>query len=487
MIKKYSWLLLSVTLAVFILILALPYIRQGQIGSFEYVRKGEELFHKGKVKEAIRYFEKAYASSPENRDIITNLLYAYSEYSAAFAEAKDYDKAIEYMSKACDVELTSSTVQNLAIMYSKRSIAKAVNDDLRGARKDFEKALEAASSSGRALRNFSVSLYNDAIYKAKEGKNNLAIVLLKESSLAYPNALTFESLGDVYYKKTDFDRARFYYGKAMAFEPKDRNVRERLQKAIKELELARREESKQSPHFELRYDKNISIDADSVKKVLERCYIDVGGDLKYFPDSKTIVFLYSHDDFRNIFKMPSVVRAFYDGNIRIPLPEIMPSGEELSSYIYHEYTHAVVSAKTNNNCPVWLSEGLAVWEEYKDRNAAMVELFNESIYEIPLLLGDMDKAFKLKDNSEEDLRSYYLLAYSVVKYIVDNWGIEGMRNILIRIRDGQHIINAIDDEFLLSEKEFEKRWQRYVLEKYLKQAKSGIVLEGTRGIVNGEG
>ena len=184
--------------------------------------------------------------------------------------------------------------------------------------------------------------------------------------------------------------------------------------------------------------------------------------------------------------MPSVVRAFYDGNIRIPLPEAMLSGEELSTYIYHEYTHAVVSAKTDNNCPVWLSEGLAVWEEYRDRDAAMVELFNKSIYKTSLSLGEMDKAFKVKDNSEENLRSYYLLAYSVVKYIVDNWGIESMRNILVRIKGGQHIINAIDDEFLLSEKEFEKRWQRYVLEKYLKQARSGALLKESGEIIHVE-
>jgi hypothetical protein len=44
-----------------------------------------------------------------------------------------------------------------------------------------------------------------------------------------------------------------------------------------------------------------------------------------------------------------------------------------------------------------------------------------------------------------------------------------MRRILDRIRGGQHVINAIDDEFLLSEKEFERRWQDYVIEKFLRK------------------
>jgi len=100
-------------------------------------------------------------------------------------------------------------------------------------------------------------------------------------------------------------------------------------------------------------------------------------------------------------------------------------------------------------------------------------LFNNYASETAISLDDLEKSFTLKDNSEESLRLHYLLAYSFVKYIVDNWGLGGMRNILSRIKDGQHIINAIDDEFLLSEKEFEKRWHNYILEKYIEQARPG--------------
>ena len=82
--------------------------------------------------------------------------------------------------------------------------------------------------------------------------------------------------------------------------------------------------------------------------------------------------------------------------------------------------------------------------------------------------------------------SAYFLGCALVSAHLDNWGIESMRNILTRIKGAQHVINAIEDELLLSQNEFEKRWQHYVLEKYLKQARSGVVLEGTGGIANGE-
>ena len=157
--------------------------------------------------------------------------------------------------------MNSSTIQNLAIMYSKRAISKAERDDMPASRKDFENALKTASCSSPALSNLSISLYNDAIANVKEGKDDLGIMLLKESDLAYPSVATFESLGDVYYKKTDLEKARFYYGKALAYDPQDIKIKKKMQKAVKELELAGREESKESPHFELRYDKSLQVDS----------------------------------------------------------------------------------------------------------------------------------------------------------------------------------------------------------------------------------
>ncbi|MCM8761190.1 MAG: hypothetical protein NC933_03555 [Candidatus Omnitrophica bacterium] len=62
-----------------------------------------------------------------------------------------------------------------------------------------------------------------------------------------------------------------------------------------------------------------------------------------------------------------------------------------------------------------------------------------------------------------------VLAYTLVEYIVDEWGLPGLRDILSKIAGGQHAVNAIDDAFLMSEKEFERRWGAFVENKYLKK------------------
>jgi len=465
MTKKYTWLLLAAEAAIIAAIFGAQYYRnRPQAGSFEYVRKGMDLLHKGRVRDSLRYFEKAYLASPESEDIRLSLIYACSRYASDLADKKDYNKAILYLTRACDVEMTSDTAQNLAVMYSKRAEEKlAAGREAAGVRKDFEAGRDLVAGSGRAARGFGISLYNDAVAMFKKGKDDAAILLLKESALAYPHHLTFEALGDVYYKKTDFEKARFFYAKAEALDPQDSRLREKTKKAARELELAGLGRSIASPHFELRYRKGMALDEDSTKRTLEKCYFDVGSDLKYFPSSKTIVFLYTYGDFRKVFKMPLMVRAFYDGNIHIPLPDPALGGEDFSRYLRHEYTHAVVSAMTGSNCPVWLSEGLAVWEEYKDNEEIVSGFFRGPFPETGLSLNALEKAFTLDGRNEDELRAYYLLSYSVVKYMIDNWGIGGIRNILGRVKEGRHIVNAIEDEFLLSEKEFEQRWHSYLL------------------------
>ena len=58
---------------------------------------------KGKFKDAVAFFEKAYRSSPDNKTIAQDLVYAYSRYGSVLAESEDYDRSIEYLKKAYDI------------------------------------------------------------------------------------------------------------------------------------------------------------------------------------------------------------------------------------------------------------------------------------------------------------------------------------------------------------------------------------------------
>ena len=435
-------------------------------GSYEFVRKGEALLDRGKYKEAVGYFEKAYESSPENEVIKSDLVYSYSKYGMILAESKYYADAIEYLAKAYNLLPDSNTKQNLAIIYAKKALAEACNGDSVKAIEDFTEARSAASGSNNASKNLGISIFNDAVDEYRAGKEEVAILCLKEAMLAYEDSRILELLGDIYYKRASLGNASFCWEKARILDPSSETLPAKLEKLGKEMELANTEDVKQLPHFELRYDRNLPIDPELTGEVLEKAYLDVGKDLAYFPAAKTVIFFYSENNFRYIFKLPNMVTAFYDGNIRMPFPEKVGSRNKFIHYIYHEYTHAVVSAKTNNNCPVWFSEGIAVWEEFKKQDPTMKYILTDIFDNPGFSIQAIEDAFARQGDANKDMRPYYLMAYTIVKFIVDTWGVEGLRGVLTRIGKGQHIVNAIDDEILLSEKDFNKRWGDYLRSKY---------------------
>ncbi|MFA5147061.1 MAG: hypothetical protein WC515_06795 [Candidatus Omnitrophota bacterium] len=434
-------------------------------GSFEYVRKGDDLLDKGKYREAVGSFEKAYEASPDNREIKLGLIYAYSKYAASFAEKDDHDRAVEYLAKAREVLPNAHTGQNLALMLARRSLKRARSGDWAGAITDLREARTLTEGSAAASRNLGISLFNDAFGEYKEGREKIAIFLLKGAELAYPDARILRFIGDIYYRRNEPETAAFYWARGLAMDPADKTLAEDLEKAAKEAGLAASKEKIELPNFNIVYGRGLSVEIGRVSRILSGAYMDIGKDLAYFPSAKTTVFFYSEDDFREIFKVPGAVRAFYDGNIRMPFYRDTADDEELGRYLYHEYTHAVVSAKTKGNCPVWFSEGIATWEGLKGREDEAKGSLSGDI--LPYLSIDaLDRAFK--DGAKDaDMRACYILSYTVVRYVIDNWGIGGLRALLDRMATGQHIANAIDDEFLMSEKEFGRRWAEYVRGRYL--------------------
>lgn len=435
------------------------------VGSFEYVRIGEKLFDKGLYEKAVGFYEKAYESSPQNALISSDLIFVYSKYALTLSESGKYDEAIKYLTKAYNIRQDSSTTQNLAIMYAARALELAQKGDSPKAAGLFKDARAIAYGSHNAAKNLGISLFNDGVNEFNKGRENIALLCLKESSLTYQNSRTFSLIADIYYKVGELKRARFYWRRAKILDPGNDAISARIKKVTKEIKLQSNQKEIELPHFEVKYKEGLPIDALLTSEILEKAYFDIGKDLAYFPKTKTGVFLYSSADFRNIFKMPTAVRAFYDGNIRMPVPDRISDSEEYLRHIYHEYTHALLSAKTANSCPVWLAEGIATWEEFSKSGRDISKLSVDARMVSDITLESLDKEFQ---NNEINLSrgAYYLLSYTVVEYIIDNWGLAGLQDILKRISDGQHVVNAIDDEFLLSEKEFERKWKLYVRNRY---------------------
>jgi len=438
---------------------------QKNVGSFEYIRIGERLADKGKYSEAIGYFEKAFEASPESDIIRANLVWIYTIYANELSSAGSISRAIYFFNKAYELKQNPATAQNLAVAYVKKAIEDLRRGDwVKGI--DFcTKAREITAESCRASENLGIHLYNEAQNEFKAGRDTIAILLLSESFLSSESKYPFRLLGDIYYRRTDLAQAAFYWGRALELDPENKELAEHVSRVYKEMEMERKQQKFEMRHFELRYDPKLQFDVAALHEAMDKAYLKAGKKMAYFPKDKTVVFLYSEKDFKGLFKLSPAVRAFYDGNIRMPLPQGPLAGDELTQFIEHEYTHAVISAMTENNCPPWLGEGIAV--------SIQIDKDDPRIKEALLKIGDISKIsidsidaiFKDQTKEKADLGPYYSLAYTVVQYINDTFGVEALRGILKRMRSGQHFVNAMDDQLLISEKEFEKRWHAYVAKK----------------------
>ena len=476
--SRYKKILLSILIIPAIAILVIFIIDPNLLspktqGSFEYIRKGEALLDKGKYVEAIKYYEMAYAASPDSDEIKNGLVYAYSKYAVKLAESERYNMGVKYLSKANDIAGSAYTRQNLSLMYAKKAVFEARSSDRTRAREDLDMAREIAGDSVACGRSLGITLFNDAVVEFKAGKEDNAILLIRTALSVYGDSSIYEFLGDIYYKKTELEKARSYFNKAAKLDPDNKKLAEKCEKVSKEEALSINEKASVLPYFDLRYDEDLPVNADLTAKILEKAYFDIGKDLEYLPGTRTVVFFYSEKNFRDIFKTRDMVRAFYDGNIRIPLPGSVSDEKELVSYLYHEYTHAILSAKTNNNCPVWLSEGIAVYEEFKWTRPGAAVNISKNTYDIPVIsIKAIDQIFKDPGTNPNKLVVAYILAYTAIEFIVDNWGLKGLHGVLDAIALGRHAVNAMDDEFLLSEKDFNRRWSDFVGSKYI-QKKGG--------------
>ncbi|MFA5499713.1 MAG: hypothetical protein WC404_01385 [Candidatus Omnitrophota bacterium] len=463
---KYIYLLFAAGIISAILVFFFFNFLPGKTtGSFEYVRKAEDLLDKGKYRQAVAYFEKAYGSSPDNKTIRSGLVYAYSMYSNALTKENKYDLAIDYLDKAYELTPNSSTAQNLAAFYFDKALKEAKKGALEDARGSYGKARRYAGISDTVSRNLAAMLYNEGVNEFRSGNEDTAILCLKESSLIYKDSRIFELLGDLYYKKAQLRKARFYWHMGMLLDPANKVLEDKMDRVVKEMALSPKGNVAELPHFKIIYMGDLPINKEITARILENAYVDVGKDVGYFPGEKTKVFFYSKEDFRKTFNMPYFVKAFYDGSIKIPAPEDRLDKEKFAEYIYHEYTHAIVSAKTNNNCPDWLSEGIAVWQDFKRANVSP-ESVAKNIRSMPdISFKFLDESFRTSEFTKNKALCY-IISYTLVDFILNKWGINGLRGVLKRLGNKQHIANAIDDQFLIPEGDFEKKWRDHTIKKF---------------------
>lgn len=123
-----------------------------------------------------------------------------------------------------------------------------------------------------------------------------------------------------------------------------------------------------------------------------------------------------------------------------------PDPANWKDVLWHEFCHVVTLNLTRNKMPRWLSEGISVYEE---RQATPIwgERMNLAYREMILHgeltpLGELSGAF-LAPKDGEHLQFAYFESSLVVEYIVQQYSLEALKQILTDSGDGKEIYQAI--------------------------------------------
>ena len=154
-------------------------------------------------------------------------------------------------------------------------------------------------------------------------------------------------------------------------------------------------------------------------------------------------------------------QAFSDQNIVILgiSPNDLDWGRDA---IVHELTHVLVGHLTFSclgDVPTWLNEGLAVYSEGELDSTSKSQLANAIRDDTLLTVRSLSSGF-----SEVADKAYlsYSQSYSITKFLVETHGQEKMTNLLVSLRDGSTIDEALMQTYGFDVDGLERAWRESI-------------------------
>jgi len=342
-----------------------------------YNMEGVTRYTSGNYSGAIKMFENAYSFAPDNETIRSNLANAHVALGSRFADT----------------------------------------NNLTGAIKELNAALEFRPDDA------DLYIYTACLYMKTNELPSAESMLLSALEIAPENKNAHMLLGDVYYMTDAVEDAVAQWRQVQALDPEYKNLRERLDKAERELGVEKDfVTDRKRRHFTIsRGRDNFEEESRTILDILERAYYDIGKDLRCYPKELVQVILYSTEQFSEATRADAHVAALYDGKIRVSLTPENLEPRKLERLLRHEYTHVLVRELAGGHVPFWFNEGLAQSEsdQYDDYDREMVIDAAQRGALIPL--RELDKTNLDFRGDRERARLAYAEAAATVSYLKDRF------------------------------------------------------------------
>ena len=210
--------------------------------------------------------------------------------------------------------------------------------------------------------------------------------------------------------------------------------------------------------FRLRYDGGVNEPlGTAVMAALGQAYSEYAARLGFHPEEPVRVTLQMTAGVTD-GRAPEWAVGWNDGSIRVPVQGLERPTPRLLRVLRHELAHSFVTARTANNCPTWLQEGIAQWLEGGDpaRDDAQLAPLARAGRLSSLLT--LEGPFRGLGEAEANLA--YAQSLSAVNYILRTSGDAGLGRLLLALGDRLPSEEALPVALGQSYPEFQKGWEQ---------------------------
>lgn len=201
----------------------------------------------------------------------------------------------------------------------------------------------------------------------------------------------------------------------------------------------------ETEHFIIRYKREDEKYAKLTGSIGEEYYDEICSMYEYYPSEKSNIILYSSEvDFVENLKLDKnslPTGVYYSGTINILSPKIwiedfnkLEEIYEFNGPVLHEFSHLLIDDITNGNYPMWLTEGLALYTEYKTTGFEWPN--NNKVNEITI--EDLDKRFDKLDQIMA-----YRKSFDIVREISEDWGFDKIKSMLNILGTGKNMKRSV--------------------------------------------
>jgi tetratricopeptide (TPR) repeat protein len=210
--------------------------------------------------------------------------------------------------------------------------------------------------------------------------------------------------------------------------------------------------------FRLSYDGGVNEPlGKEVMAALGQAYSEYAARLGFHPETPVRVTLQMTARITD-GRAPEWADGWNDGSIRVPVQGLERPTPRLIQVLRHELAHSFVTARTGNNCPTWLQEGIAQWLEGGDPAREDAPL--RPIARAGRLKSLLTLEGPFRGLGEADANLAYGQSLSAVNHLLRTSGETGLVRLLSALGERLPSEEALPVALGLSYPEFQRSWEQ---------------------------